>query len=649
MTLTARQEYAAALKEGQKEYARLKSLNKDPELAVLEELLPDMGKLPVQELPSQEIPMDRIVGTVTRGRISALTAGFLPLLEENSEFAQKWAALCDASLSETGLRDPILCYEYLGSFYVQEGNKRVSVLKHFGNTRILSDIRRLLPERSDDPRIRAYYEFVDFHRLTGSYEIQFQKPGEYARLLAALGKKPGEVWSEEERRRFSARYAYFKEAFAALGGGSQDMNCADALLLWLRVYPYEELSARTARELKESLSGLWQDVQVTGDQSSLQVSTAPTEEQQSLLTKLISPAPKRLNVAMIYQQDEEISTWTRGHVQGAASLREALPEQVTVREYRHADTPEETLRLLDLAAEEGADLIFTTTPLLLGATLKAAVQHPRIRYLNCSASTSLSSVRSYYCRIYEGKFITGAIAGAMARDDRIGYVANYPIMGVTASINAFALGARMTNPRAKIILKWSCLPGNPILELKEAGVSVISNRDEDSGSHSSWDLGTYMVTPEHTLQPLASPRWNWGSYYEKTVRSLLSGGIEVLRDSKHAINDWWGIDSGVVNIDIGKGLPEGVKQLGRILKTDILEERLDPFLCPIRDQNGRQISDGARVFTPDELMKINWLNDNIEGSIPTFDELLPRSQNLVRLLGIYRDTIPPKTEEETAL
>ena len=193
------------------------------------------------------------------------------------------------------------------------------------------------------------------------------------------------------------------------------------------------------------------------------------------------------------------------------------------------------------------------------------------------------------------------------------------------------------------------MPGNPILELKEAGVSVISNRDEDSGSHSSWDLGTYMVTPEHTLQPLASPRWNWGSYYEKTVRSLLSGGIEALRDSKHAINDWWGIDSGVVNIDIGKGLPEGVKQLGSILKTDILEERLDPFLCPIRDQSGRQISDGARAFTPDELMKINWLNDNIEGSIPTFDELLPRSQNLVRLLGIYRDTIPPKTEEETAL
>ena len=305
---------------------------------------------------------------------------------------------------------------------------------------------------------------------------------------------------------------------------------------------------------------------------------------------------------------------------------------------------------MERAVQQGANVIFATTPTLMDACRRLAAKHKNVAVFNCSLSMPYAGVRSYYCRIYEGKFITGAIAGAMARDDRIGYVANYPIMGVTASINAFALGARMTNPRAKILLKWSCLPGNPILELKNEGVSVISNRDEDGGNqYLSWDLGTYMVTPEHKLQPLASPRWNWGSYYEKTMRALLSGGVESLRDSKHAINDWWGINSGVVNIDIDEGLPAGIKQLARILKNGVLEEDIDPFLCPITDQQGTVISDGTRAFTPEELMKIDWLNDNIEGRIPTFDELLPRSRNLVRLLGIHRDTIPPKTEEETAL
>lgn len=48
--------------------------------------------------------------------------------------------------------------------------------------------------------------------------------------------------------------------------------------------------------------------------------------------------------------------------------------------------------------------------------------------------SAYSSIRTYYGRIYEAKFITGAIAGAMAGDDRIGYIASYPIFGVPASI-----------------------------------------------------------------------------------------------------------------------------------------------------------------------------------------------------------------------
>ena len=52
------------------------------------------------------------------------------------------------------------------------------------------------------------------------------------------------------------------------------------------------------------------------------------------------------------------------------------------------------------------------------------------------------SVRTYYGRIYEAKFLVGAIAGALADNNRVGYIANYPIYGMVAGINAFALGAR---------------------------------------------------------------------------------------------------------------------------------------------------------------------------------------------------------------
>ena len=644
MNLIVREEYLAALKEGQREYKELTAAGKSPCPAVLDELLPNLGGMTVQELPCQEIPMDRIVGTRSAGRISALSASFLPLLGEDSEFATKWMALCEAHLSDTGIRDAIACYEYLGAFYVQEGNKRVSVLKHFGNTRILSEIRRVLPEKSDEPRIRAYYEFVDFHRATGSYDIQFLKPGEYAKLLLALNKAPDEVWTEEERRRFASRYHYFTEAFLTLGGQKKDLRPEDALLLWLRVYPYEQLGTMTQKELKDSLLGLWQDVQVTAAEAeAIALKTAPPEaEEKSLLTKLVSPAPKRLNVGMIYQQDEEISTWTRGHAEGAAHLAEALGEQVTVREYRHADTPELAESLLDQAVEEGAELVFTTTPPLLGPTLKAAVKWPKVRFLNCSAGTNLSSVRSYYCRIYEGKFITGLIAGAMSKNDLIGYVASYPILGVPASINAFSLGARMTNPRARILLEWSCMEGSAVQKLIDRGARVISNRDVPVPNAHYMDLGeygTYLIDAAGRLSPLASPCWMWGKLYENLVRAVLSGNYDQ-KKAPEAINYWWGMDSGVIDVQMTELVPEGIRTLADSLMEQIRAGALHPFRRELIDQDGTVRNDGSRDLTSLELLTMDYLSDAVEGAIPAYGELLPMSRGLVRELGLHREDLP---------
>ncbi len=87
--------------------------------------------------------------------------------------------------------------------------------------------------------------------------------------------------------------------------------------------------------------------------------------------------------------------------------------------------------------------------------LKVAVLHPEIKILNCSLSLANSHVRTYYARMYEVKFLTGMIAGSLCADGQIGYVADYPIFGTTANINAFAIGARMVNPRAKIYLQWT--------------------------------------------------------------------------------------------------------------------------------------------------------------------------------------------------
>ena len=139
---------------------------KQPHPAVLDEILPELSTETVLNIGLVDIPAERIVGTKTAGRITAFTASFHPLLDSKSEFGVKWILLCDAHLSATGITDPIECYEYLGNFYVQEGNKRVSVMRHFDAPRIPGNVKRIMPPKSDDPRIKAYYEFLEFYKVS---------------------------------------------------------------------------------------------------------------------------------------------------------------------------------------------------------------------------------------------------------------------------------------------------------------------------------------------------------------------------------------------------------------------------------------------------------------------------------------------------
>ena len=223
---------------------------KHPHPEVLDEILPDLATESIFQVGLVDIPTERIVGTKIAGRTTAFTATFRPLLDQKSEFGMKWISLCKAHLSDTGITEPIECFEYLGNFYVQEGNKRVSVLRHFDAPRIPGNVRRVLPAQSEDPRIKAYYEFLDFYKVSRLYTLQFRRPGDYARLLSYLGKRSDEVWTEEERRNFNAYFHYFRDAFFAVKTGEQEILPAAALLLWLKLYPFQSIGQISGSQLK---------------------------------------------------------------------------------------------------------------------------------------------------------------------------------------------------------------------------------------------------------------------------------------------------------------------------------------------------------------------------------------------------------------
>lgn len=650
-----RQEAAAhfhdALKAGQSCYRRSVLRGSYPYLQVLDEILDESMIAGRVNLGIIEIPTDQIVGTKSEGRRDAFAANFMPLLSEKTEFAAKWINLCVDHLGDEGIRDPIYCYEYLGRFYVQEGNKRVSVLKSYGAPTIPGFVTRLVPNWSEDPEVRRYYEFLEFYQLTGLYRVSFTRPGGFSKLQAALGYEKDHKWSEEERRYFLSGFTYFREAFRKLGGDELPVTASDALLVWLKVYSFDELKSATPAELAKSLGAVWADVQVLGKDEPIAVSTEPVaaeedeEKDKGLLGRLVSNLfPTSLTVAFVNALAPENSPWVQGHLRGIEHMESVMGDKVTVLIYNGVGEDEGAEEAMEKAVELGAQVIFATTVQLISVCRKVAARHPDVRVLNCSVAMPYTGVRTYYSRIYEGKFISGAIAGAMSRSDRLGYVASSPIFGVPTGINAFALGARMTNPRARVELAWTCVEGDPFEELARRGVDVISSLDIPTADQFPPNRGVFQFGPEGT-RLLASPYWNWGAFYVKMVTSIMNGGWDALnsgKDDQHAVNYWWGMTSGVVGMWLSPELPEGVRGLAELLRKGIVDGSLNPFHRAIRSQDGTVRNDGGQWFTPEELLHMDWLCDVVDGAIPAFDQLVPKAQSMVRLQGVYRDEIPPE-------
>ncbi len=644
MNPEAVEQYNRALKAGQKYYKDAVLHGTYPYPLVLDEILSASSVAGNADLGIINIPPDRVVGTKTAGRISAMAGNFMPLLTIDSEFAAKWTRLCDAHLSDEGIRDPIECFEYLGRFYIQEGNKRFSVLLSFDAPSVTAHVTRIIPCWSEDHEVQVYYEFMHFYSLSGLYSVEFHHRGSYDRLQAALGFEPEHVWSEGERRSFSAGFRQFCNALEKYKPDAHGIFPAEALLVWLQVFSFSDIKELSVAEVGRRLEKLWPDVLTQFSSSSIELSTEPEQKEKSVVSKLLSLArPDHLNVAFLYASSPGEYTWTRAHDDGRKYLERRFCDRVDVHVYR-TDTSDYG-ELIEQAVSDGAELIFATAAPMISACRKAAALHKDIKILNCALFQPYTGVRMYNGRTYECKFITGAIAGAMEKGDRIGYVANSPVFGTPASINAYALGAQMTHPGIRVKLDWSCLPGDPVQRLIDTGIRVISNREipNESLMEKNFELGTFQLHPDGTLRPLVSPCWYWGKLYEKIVLSIFSGAWNDISSSK-AIHYWWGMASGVLDILLSPSLPDGPRLLGEILREGICNGTVSPFQGIIHDQNGVLRNSGRRPLSPEEILSMDWLCDNVDGSIPELERLRPEYEETIRTLGLYRQRLLPNPE-----
>ena len=628
--------YSKARREGLRVYQAAIQANTDPYLPVLEEKEPNLASLSRLSLGIMPIPLDRVIGSVSRGRSYAFAEGFLPILEAGSEFATKWERLCE-SVEQSGVNQPVTVLEYLGNYYAIEGNKRISVMKYLNARDIEADVTRVYPPLSDDPEIVSYYEYCDFTKETGLYSLFCSRPGSYRKLLSLPGVRAGDKWTEDEILSLRKLYHYFSENYLTAMKGKPVQPCGDAFLIYLSAFGYLDVKDDDMAKTAERIRLMSKEFELREGRVNLVMEQVQPAGPVPLISALFRPS--KIKAAFLFNRSIEDSAWNYWHNLGRLEAEEKLGDKLETAACivpSRADCEEEIRRLI----KEGYNAIFATSPVMLNSTIEAALEHPEVRFLCCSLLSNYTNIRTYYIRFYEAKFLLGLAAGILSDNGKIGYIADFPIYGTPAAANAFALGARMVNPQARVYLNWfSASWFNAESPFEDPEIRVICNRDITAPNHEARDYGLYLRENDEIIN-MATLVPRWGLFYRMMLEQMLNGTFAQSGSKDNVTNYWWGLGSSILDVAFSSRFDPYAARTIHHFREQIRDGSFSPFEGELRDQDGVLRCDADRRLTPAEILCMDYLADNIVGTLPVMDELIESARPLVRLQGIHGELKP---------
>ncbi|MBQ3446011.1 MAG: hypothetical protein IJG37_00025 [Synergistaceae bacterium] len=250
-------DYERARKLGLQSYRHEVTRGRYPYLPALEEMVSGLPAMKEEAVGVCEIPIYLVCGTLTQGRQEAFAKNYMPILPEDSEFAAKWIHLLGYQQSE-GISDPVTACEFMGRFYIQEGNKRVSVLKYLEQPDIPADVTRiLLPDDNSSKEAKIYREFLAFFECTGIYGIYFSGEGYYAKLAGLFGMTLGERWPDDAVLSLKSEFFTFSRLYAEHCGGNSALTYGDAFMIYAGTFTPGRLLDDSDDEIRGKLGQIW--------------------------------------------------------------------------------------------------------------------------------------------------------------------------------------------------------------------------------------------------------------------------------------------------------------------------------------------------------------------------------------------------------
>jgi len=511
----------------------------------------------------REIRLDRVVGPQYRSRGHMFQGDFIPNVDEETEFADKWISLCHAQMEE-GIRDPIKVYEYLNYYYVQEGNKRVSVLKYFGAVTVRAKVIRVItPFVEEDKKSKDYYDFLDFYNKTDYEDIWISEGHHFNELIDLMYRRPDLLNYKDYLKSY---YVPFRRLYKKLEHKYTEFNgltTGDVFLTYCTMFSEDQIQEDLVKKrLREVLH------QASADK----VVEVHYDSKEAFSDRINMPTMHKLKVAFVFPDAYDHNSWFEDHYRGMEQMRETYSNQMTitgVEKISEVD-PYEVLKAL---CEKKYDIIFLTGDQNADVAKKCAVDYPKTTFLLCSFTEPSYLLPNYYGKTYQTDYLLGLYTAMKFGHETYGYVTQDRTARSYRAFRSFEEGLRSVQPRVKIL---------PVYEEKDLGnqIKVAAYYGSIPKSDASGDTVNTYVKVKGSETCYAYTYWDWQRFYEKIFARLLDGSFRKLREIHKGASNMlffhWGLSTGVIGIKTPEGLEsKGASLVYEHIKKDIDAGRLD--------------------------------------------------------------------------
>ena len=330
-------------------------------------------------------------------------------------------------------------------------------------------------------------------------------------------------------------------------------------------------------------------------------------------------AAKDLKVGFVYVSPVGDAGWSYAHNQGRLAV-EAM-DGVTTSFVESVKEGPDSERVIQNMARKGYDVIFATSFGYMDPMLKVSEKFPKTVFMHCSGYKTGKRMGNYFGRMYQARYLSGMVAGAMTKKNILGYAAAFPIPEVIRGINAFTLGAQSVNPDVEVRVVWTKTWYDPATEkeaaksLLDVGCDVIAQHQDSPGpQEAAQEKGVYSIGYNSDMSAFApkahlvAPIWNWGPFYQEMVNQVKQG---TWKSAAH----WLGMKEGIVGLSpMSKMVPEAVQATVKEQQEAIMAGKNKIFTGPLKDQADKVRAEAGQTLADKDLLGMTWFVKGVIGT-----------------------------------